>query len=497
MITCPNCGHENPETRAFCAVCGERLPQPMPTIVVLPAPTEEIAALPAKVPATEVSAELPHAEAGEKEVADIEWLLDQSERPAPTTIVAAPPNAAPPAPEPPPPVAPSEPANTFLPAWLQGLDLEPEPQRAGLPDADWADALDFSNLPDWAVDGDATSATATDPAPHPEPRRALAWSTETGGLLAGVQGLIPQQPAIRIPYAIPFPHEADPTPHDDGADLFARIAGGTVVPDAVVLPTPARRGPSILHLLLLLAVVVPLLLALVLGPNVAIFGAPAQLPSATAYGAAVEALPPESTVLLAFDYDGSLRDEVEPGAVATLNHLRTLTMDETATPRDLNLVAISLSPEGPALAERVWAASNGPPLAWTNLGFLPGGPVALRALLTQTETPLDEASLLVVFANEPTDVQRWLEQVGSRLPTLPILAVAPASAETTLRPYLASGQLDGLLAGTPGVASYEVSGAGTLGAGWRRIHALTAAALLTLGVILFVNLRAGERRRAS
>jgi hypothetical protein len=476
MIECPNCGFENPTSRAFCAICGERLPQQ--------------AAAPDAPPPEPLAAEAPEAATGEKAVAEVEWLLGEGEPP--------PAEAAPDLPPPEPDAPPAQAGNTFLPAWLQGMAPEPEP--VAVPPSDWTDALDFSSLPDWSPEPvPAPPAQAVERARSTEPDRASSFSTEVGaGLLAGVQGLIPQRPALQLrPGAVPFPQGPEPAPDGEAADLFARIAGGGVLPEAVVLPKAAPRGASLSHLLLLLAVIVPLLLQLVPGVNAAIFGAPPPLRSAAAYAATVEALPAEATVLLAFDYEGGMRDEVEPGVVATMKHLRALGTAMAASPRTFNLVAVSLSPQGSALAERVWAESASPTLTWTNLGFLPGGPIALRTLLAPAGTSLNDVSLLVVFGNETADVQRWIEQVGSQLPGLPVLAVAPAAAETALMPYLASGQLDGLLAGVPGAATYEVNGSSQLGAGWRRIHAITAAALLVLGVIVAANLRAGRRERAS
>ncbi len=478
MIECPNCGFENPTSRAFCAICGERLPQQV--------------AAPDALPPEPLVAEASEAAAGEKAVAEVEWLLGEGEPPPAAAATDLPP--------PEPDAPPAQAGNSFLPAWLQGMAPEPEP--VAVPPSDWTDALDFSGLPDWSPDSIQEEPPLTqtiERARAPEPDRAPTFSTEVGaGLLAGVQGLIPQRPALQLrPGTVPFPQGPEPAPDGEAADLFARIAGGAVTPEAVALPKAAPRGASLSHLLLLLAAVVPLLLQLVPGVNAAIFGAPPPLRSAAAYAATVEALPAEATVLLAFDYEGGMRDEVEPGVVATMKHLRALGTAMAASPRTFNLVAVSLSPQGSALAERVWAESASPTLTWTNLGFLPGGPIALRTLLAPGGTSLNDVSLLVVFGNETADVQRWIEQVGSQLPGLPVLAVAPAAAETALMPYLASGQLDGLLAGVPGAATYEVNGSSQLGAGWRRIHAITAGALLVLGVIVAANLRAGRRERAS
>ena len=173
MIECPNCGFENPTSRAFCAICGERLPQQAAAPNAPPPPvaeTEEGEPLVAQAPETA---------AGERDVAGVEWLLGEGE-PPPT---GAEPARAEPVPEPDAP--PPQPDNSFLPAWLQGMAPEPEP--VVVPPSDWIDALDFSDLPDWSPDSvqEPPPAQAVEQARAPEPDRAPAFSAEVG---AGAYG---------------------------------------------------------------------------------------------------------------------------------------------------------------------------------------------------------------------------------------------------------------------------------------------------------------------
>jgi hypothetical protein len=63
------------------------------------------------------------------------------------------------------------------------------------------------------------------------------------------------------------------------------------------------------------------------------------------------------------------------------------------------------------------------------------------------------ADLAVVFAAEAEDVQAWLEQVAPRNGT-PVIAATSAAADPSLRPYLSSGQLVGLVSGFDGAATY-------------------------------------------
>jgi hypothetical protein len=163
-------------------------------------------------------------------------------------------------------------------------------------------------------------------------------------------------------------------------------------------------------------------------------------------------------------------------------------------------------PQGPALAERAWAASHSASqstkIKWESLGYLPGGSIGLRSLLAErllaeddVEISINDLSLIIVMANETTNIQRWIEQIGTEIDELPMLAIAPATTETTLMPYLASGQLDGLLAGIPGTASYEYHSARQSGMALRRIDSVSLGALLIVIVIVAGNVVARRQEK--
>ena len=63
-------------------------------------------------------------------------------------------------------------------------------------------------------------------------------------------------------------------------------------------------------------------------------------------------------------------------------------------------------------------------------------------------------ALAIVVAAQAEDVQQWLEQVQPLAPA-PVVAFTGAGADPILRPYLASGQLQGLVSGFDGAASYQ------------------------------------------
>lgn len=172
--------------------------------------------------------------------------------------------------------------------------------------------------------------------------------------------------------------------------------------------------------------------------------------------ATVAALPPASTVVVGFDPDLGTYAEIRPTVRAVIAELLM---------RDTTLAVMSLTPEGRALAVGELArlgvlGVDGRRLI--DLGFVPGAEAALVAAvdgLAARDTSsgaaaerlaadgLESAALVVVVGGNDIGPRSWVEQVATRLPALPIVAVTPTVLLPELQPLVASGQLDGL-AGT-------------------------------------------------
>lgn len=393
-----------------------------------------------------------------------------------------------------------------LPEWLRGT--EPEADHAeGL---DWAADLDFSDLPPWQDPDEITREKAANPtldesrgsfAPGQERDLTEPAEPEGTGLLHGVRGPIPVEPIIALPHPSPRPpgNTQALSSLDTGASArFAQVAAG-----ALPLPTPvapARRRAaqlSALNLVLLLAVILPLILGLDLT-------SPPRASSVALYDRAIDALPAESLAVIAVEYESALADDLEPGIVATLRHLRE---------RNVRLLAVSTVPQGPALAQRLWRqiepAGTGYGETFVNLGFLPGNELGVRALLAddglgdrrdivgsarlrdlpigREVADLDSVDAIVVVSNDSLAVQRWIEQIGSARPDIVLLAVTTAAVEPALAPYLSSGQLHGLLGGMAGVAAYEQL-RGLPGVAARRLDAIALSAAVFVLVVIVANL---------
>ncbi len=436
MVTCLSCGIENSSTRVFCAVCGTRLreddplPVEVPEVITPPEPSAPKSVLPS-------------------------WLQGADLELAP------------------PPVDPVVPSFTY-PAETR----RPTTPKAAVP-GDWDEKLDFSDLPDWDMDDPSVDTSAPDPDPAPfdvpivedEPFYAEG---EGNGLLTGVRGPIPIEPIVSITHRPPeFPAITEEVPTDatqEAANLFAQIAGGAVRPDPITVARPTLPGAGLLYLLLLLVVTIPLALELI------VFDLPAPRSSVVAYAGVIDALPADGTVLVAVDYDGGVQDELTPALAATLSHLRRTLSAGTIT-------AVTTSPFGSAVAEAAWRSSQPTQGAtWNNQGFTSGGVSGQRTLLSVTS-----ADVVIVVAADSGKAGSWIEQNSALAPTRPVLALVPATAETMVSPYLASGQVAGALMSINDTATYEAT---TLGMrrrdslGWRRLDAATLAATAMVGVIL-------------
>ena len=178
-------------------------------------------------------------------------------------------------------------------------------------------------------------------------------------------------------------------------------------------------------------------------------------------------------ILLAVDYEPALSGELKAASSAVLQDL----LASKAT-----LVAVSLIPAGPVLANEM-VASAGQSLPEfqlqeqvINLGYLPGGASGLAALASQPAqavpvtmdgnpawempalegiTRLSDFSAVLLLSDNAENTRAWIEQVGAVLGDTPLLVISSAQIAPMVQPYVLSNQVDGLLAGLAGGASYH------------------------------------------
>ncbi len=356
-----------------------------------------------------------------------------------------------------------------LPAWLV--------PAAGGPDQE---SLARAEIPAWLLA--LRPAELRDQGEPDDSAALVVEAAEETGLLAGLRGTLPVEMLIAQPRAVaaaeaPLTAARDAAP----AGLFAQIVGRG--PDAAPKAMPQARQSRlgrvplwITYLALLAAVTVPLLL------QDPLFARSIAPPASVLdlYGS-VEALAPDRPVLVAFEYDPSSSDEMNVLAETVVGHVFS---------RGIPVVAVSLQPAGPPVAQAVLEelAARHPGARYASAGFVSGQAAGVQllgqglepALLQDLQgvapadpevapgvTGLDSFALLLVLAAEPESLRIWIEQAGA-LQDANLAAAVSASLEPVARSYYATDprQLQGLVAGVPGAATYEslLRGDGTVSA---------------------------------
>jgi len=351
-------------------------------------------------------------------------------------------------------------------------------------------------------------AEAPEAAATPEVVPGPEVSAEPREPLEGIADALPLENIMALPHRSEgeAPREVPPE-HEEQARLLSQVL---VLPrlgeevsrlaphSRAALPHKAMRWA--LYFLLALAVALPLLM----GSHR--FG-PSLLPRASVVGLfqAIESLPPDSTVLVSFDYDPGSADELAPGAGAVLDHLFR---------KGVSVVALGTMPAGAPLAWQQLdeAAARKGGLTYGDdyllLGYVAGGESGLRRLtdglalafptdyverrdtgqfaLIQRSPSLDDAALIITLAGDRGHVQRWIEQVQSPY-GVPLAAVVSAAAEPGLSPYFSSGQLRGMVGGLPGMAEYEAL-CGCRGAASETADAQAAAYMVMILAVVLGNI---------
>jgi hypothetical protein len=201
---------------------------------------------------------------------------------------------------------------------------------------------------------------------------------------------------------------------------------------------------------------------------------PAQAPSlalanpdssaADGVRAAFDGIEQPGLVLVAMDADMGTYPEIRATVHAAMADL---------VARGSSLAIVSVSAEGRALAaaelDRL-RRSGLPADRLLDLGFVSGaeagmvrlvdgalrpdmrGPMA--ALIAQRGGGIGAFDLILLVGGGDIGPRSWVEQVGTRLPSTPMVAIAPTFSQPELRPYLRSGQLSGLLATVRDDAAY-------------------------------------------
>lgn len=365
-----------------------------------------------------------------------------------------------------------------MPDWLSGFAPaeSSQPAKAGeQPAPAFATDADISpaSLPSWvqamrpmeAVIGGAESSDEDQ-------------STEKVGPLAGLRSVLPGQTGSlethkSTTYSIKL--QVDPTQKAQAALLENLIASEA---ESQPVATPRRvlviRSLRwIIAAVLILAVLIPALI-----PNdilASIFPAPIPEPNSQIdiFRQKIDALPDSATVLVVFDYQPGYAGEMEQASGPVIAHLVN---------KNVHLAFVSSSPAGVLMSARMIARypSYQPNENYVDLGYLPGGDAGIQVFASSPQNatgnaqlwlsnalsnltrkdgqvPLSSFSALLVLTDNPDTGRMWIEQTNQALNGMPLLMVISAQAEPMIRPYLAAGQVQGLVTGLSGGVAYQVA----------------------------------------
>jgi hypothetical protein len=186
---------------------------------------------------------------------------------------------------------------------------------------------------------------------------------------------------------------------------------------------------------------------------------------------AIGDLPSGALVLVACDADLGTYAEIRAATRAALGDLAA---------HGARLAIVSFTPEGRAIAaaeiDRIARGGGQRP---ADLGFVAGSEAGLvrgiasivpKAAAGSTVEAIRQRGggigafdLVLIVSGNDISARSWVEQVGPRLPALPMVAIAPTFLDPELEPYLRSGQLVALLATLREGAAYaEAVGAGSV-----------------------------------
>lgn len=240
-------------------------------------------------------------------------------------------------------------------------------------------------------------------------------------------------------------------------------------PVSAITAKPANRlGQILLFLGIILVLLIPMVVS----------SAPAALPQLypaelVSFFNQIAALPENSPVLVAVDFDPALAGEMRLASSSVLNHLMA---------RNARITLVSTRPTGPILAESLIRSvlPSQPQFSPTdhilNLGYIPGDAAGLRSFVRQpaltaaytlglqpawNTPPLQGINLLsdffsVIIITDNADTMRaWVEQVQPSLGLSPLYAILSAQVSPLIQPYLDSNQLQGGLSGISGGAMYS------------------------------------------
>ncbi|HUH98872.1 MAG TPA: hypothetical protein VLZ89_16040 [Anaerolineales bacterium] len=378
-------------------------------------------------------------------------------------------------------------------------NVPPQPAETG-------ETIAPAELPSWVkAMRPVESALPASPAPGTE-----SSMEEAGGPLAGLQDVLPAGPSF-LPTSKPKAYSIKlnaTNEHQTQAKLLEQILA------AETAPIPMRATPAMMSQRVLrwaLGVLMFLMVGGVLLAGTQIFALPARVPDDQTEMAisAMEKIPAGAPVLAVFDYEPSLSGEMQTVAAPYLSRLLLL--------KHPRLTILSSSPTGPALAEQLMTSLQSgslpvqgyqPGRQYVDLGYLPGGlagvyefaqdpamamPLAADGSQAWQTAPLQgvthfsDFASIILLTDSPESGRVWIEQAGPLRGNASLVIVSSSQAGPMFMPYVASGQVNGLINGLNDASKVEQAN-GQAGLARRYWDAYSLGSLLAAVMIILGGL---------
>lgn len=296
---------------------------------------------------------------------------------------------------------------------------------------------------------------------------------EMNGPLAGIQGILPGQ-ELEISYKKPAV-KANRETSLTNISLFEN----TLQAEVEELKTPVyKRSKTSNVVRWMIAVILLVVVVLVQAGG----GAPELLPKnipveTMALFRSISSLPQGSNILLVLDYEPAYSGEIETAASSPISLMMM---------KQSNFYTLSTSSANLFLADKLLKSVNtvhpeetGAYLSkekYQVLGYLPGGQSGMQGLLRDFKTSLplglnlkrttemsgltgiqklDDFTAIMILTDNPDTARTWVEQIKPQLTKPAIWMAVSSQAVVLVRPYVRSGQIDGMISGVYGAASFE------------------------------------------
>jgi hypothetical protein len=333
-----------------------------------------------------------------------------------------------------------------MPEWLKEISREQEAAKTAIPvPPPEATGLTQAEIPSWVE--------AMRPSAEVAALKGAETPSETEGPLAGIANALPPAPVMDQMFGPPAKLSFAISAEDQARagvlrELLTQHAAAPASVEQFVVKSSAIRRRALrwfVAFLIIAALLVPIgidinqLTGLPLLPSAQKMVVPPAVSAAAFEISRLAQLPPNSKVLVVFDYDASQSGEMNRVATALL---------KSPGLRNAQLEIASLNPQGSAMAQAV--LKNLPDLRYTALGFTPGQINGVQSLLASSGS----TKLIIELAASPETVRWWAEQLKANRDETPLVAGVSAGAEPLTMPYVQSGQVKGLVSGFPGAVAY-------------------------------------------